>query len=54
VVVSAVPEALDVPVVAVRGGSEVTAEGPVVVRRWLAGDLTDRARRTRGPVFDWR
>jgi hypothetical protein len=54
VVVSAVPEALDVPVVAVRGGSEVTGEGPVVVRRWLTGDLRDRARRTKSPAWDYR
>lgn len=54
VTVSAVPEALDVAAVEVRGGSEVAGEGPVVVRRWLTGDLQDRARRTRGPVWDYR
>lgn len=54
VTVSAVPEALDVAAVEVRGGSVPVADGPVVVRRWLTDALEQRARQTRGPVWDWR
>lgn len=54
VVMSAHPEAYNVATVESRGGTMPTAEGPVVVRRWLTEELQDRARRAKSPVWDYR
>lgn len=52
--ISAVPDALDVAIVDVRGGSEPVADGPVVVRRWLTDALERRALQGKSPAWDWR